>query len=71
MQNSTSIKIPKKYEHMIDEVYHDSDGYWVILNKGFHDPQWDVHSIHEDTQKEVLGKIRDIEPCSCEECKNK
>ena len=32
MNNQINIKIPKKYQERIMEIYHDEDGYWVILN---------------------------------------
>lgn len=35
MDNKTNIKIPKKYEKRIKEIYHDEDGYWVCLNFGW------------------------------------
>lgn len=34
MKNETRIKVPKKDQDRIKEIYHDDDGYWVNLNKG-------------------------------------
>ena len=61
MKNSTTIKIPKKYQHMIDEVLKDQDGYWVYLKDGYYSPTLDCGTIHEDTIKDVLKEIRKIE----------
>ena len=33
LRNSTSLKIGKKYEGAISEVFKDSDGYWIYLNE--------------------------------------
>lgn len=70
MKNSTTIKVPKKYQHMIAKIYHDEDGYWCITAKGFQAASVDrgCHTIHEDTQQEILGHIRMIEPCDCKQC---
>lgn len=69
MKNTTSIKIPKKYQHMIELVEHDSDGYWAYTNNGFYFPSMECHTAHEWNQKDLLEKIRDIEKCECHECK--
>lgn len=68
MKNQTTIIIPKKYQHMIDEIYHDSDGYWCYTAYGFYSPYMDCHTIHEDTQADILSRVRGIEPCDCDEC---
>lgn len=68
MKNNTSMKIPKKYHAMIDEIVKDSDGIWVYTAKGFYSPEMSCHTIHEDTQAEVLRVIRGISPCNCVEC---
>ncbi len=72
MINRTNIIIPKKYEKCIDEIFKDSDGYWCYLSLGYtnpDEPYGGLHSIHEDSQKELLSKIRNNEECQCEECK--
>lgn len=69
MINSTTIRVPEKYKGRIDEIFHDSDGYWCYLKHGW---CWDdpgLHIIHEDTQKEVLRCIRETKRCNCIECK--
>ena len=74
MKNDTNIKVPKKYHHMIEEIYQDSDGYWAVTSEGYYaagtDPCPGLHTIHEDTHKEILEQIRMIKPCDCDECKN-
>jgi hypothetical protein len=69
MKNSTKIKIPKKYEPMLDEVYHDSDGYWAYSKDGFYFHDMDCHTAHEDSQKALLDVISSLKPCDCEDCK--
>ncbi len=71
MINLTSIKVPKKYHEMIEEIFHDSDGYWCYTERGYQAAGTDrgLHVIHEDTHREVLDQIRQIEPCDCEYCK--
>ena len=67
IDNNTNIKIPKKYQDRIKEIYHDEDGYWVILNKGWFCEDYGLHTIHEDTQQDILRCIRETE--SCDYCK--
>ncbi|MBD8045832.1 hypothetical protein [Clostridium faecium] len=68
MKNTTSIKVPKKYHLMIDEIFYDSDGYWAYSSKGYMFNLSDSHTAHEDTQKELLDAIRTLKPCNCSEC---
>lgn len=68
MKNSTSIKIPQKYQPMIKEIYHDCDGYWAYSEDGFYFETMDCHTAHEDTQKQLLEVIRSLAPCNCEDC---
>lgn len=69
MKNCTKIKVPKKYQDRIQEIYHDSDGYWCILNRGWYWDDYSLHVIHEDTQAQVLRCIRETEPCDCPYCR--
>lgn len=71
MKNRTKIKVPKKYEHMIEEIFHDSDGYWAYSNPGFEFEEMQCHTAHEDTQSRLLSVIRSLRPCECDECKTK
>lgn len=68
MKNSTTIKIPKKYQAMISEVYKDSDGYWAYSEDGFMFTDTECHTAHEDTHKDLLRVIRSLAPCDCYEC---
>lgn len=67
MKNATTIKVPKKYEHMIEEIWTEDDGwfgnglsYWVSIADGFYSPEMYSHTLHESTQKEILRLIRGI-----------
>ncbi len=68
MKNNTSIKIPNKYKHMIDEVYKDSDGYWAYSKDGYRFISTDSHTAHGYTQAEFLDDIRSLAKCDCSEC---
>lgn len=60
MINHTKMRVPKKYEHMIEEIIKDVDGYWIHLAEGFYSPETGTHTIHEGTQKDALACIRNI-----------
>lgn len=71
MKNSTSIKVPKKYQPMVEDIYKDSDkGYWCYANKGYYfsDMDYGVHIIREDTQRQVLDMIKSLRLCECDDC---
>lgn len=68
MINETSIRVPKKYEERVQEIFHDEDGYWLYLNRGWHSDDYGLHVIHEDTQADVLKMLRWTEPCDCDWC---
>lgn len=68
MKNNTTIKVPKKYQRMIDEIDKDMDGYWVYTRKGYYSPDTGTHTIHEYTQHETLKMVRNLQPCDCEKC---
>ena len=42
--------------------------YWVSLMPGFVDTSTEMHLIHEDTIREVLERIKHVEPCACTQC---
>lgn len=48
------------------------DGYWVMLKAGFadlaFDPHYPTHTIHEWTIKDLLSRMKQVEPCRCKEC---
>lgn len=69
MKNSTKIRVPKKYQERVREIYQDSDGYWCYLNRGWYWEDWGLHTIHEDTQKRILECIAATKKCDCNYCK--
>jgi hypothetical protein len=70
MNNKTNIKVPKKYQNMIDEIYKDSEGYWAYSKSGFYFGHMGngCHTAHEYSQSELLTVIRSLKPCECEKC---
>ena len=64
------MKIPKKYQNIIYEIYHDEDGWWCVLNRGWCYDQQSQHVIHEDTKKDILQCIKRTEKCNCSDCVN-
>lgn len=58
--NPTSLVIPKKYQHMIEQVSHDIDGWFVYLRDGYISPSTGCHTIHEYTKSDTLKEIRRI-----------
>ncbi len=72
LRNSTSLKIGKKYESAISEVFKDSDGYWIYLNYGYISTETQCGTIHEYTladlrkQLKTIRKIEDKDLCKYE-----
>lgn len=66
MKNTTNVKVPKKYQNRIVELYHDEDGYWCYMEAGYYAGGMgsydECHTIHEDTVSELLYQIRRIMP---------
>ena len=62
MNNKTKIKIPKKYEKYIIEVWYEGedDGYWANLYECCLCEDTDSHLVHEWTQKDFLRSLRSI-----------
>lgn len=60
--NKTTIKIPKKYHEFIEEVFQDSDGYWIHVKNEFTlaNTDFNVQIVKCDTQKQVLEEVRYI-----------
>lgn len=54
--------IPKGKREAIAEAYHDSDGYWIYLKDGWNADRmdWNCHTIHEDTIKDLRYQIAGI-----------
>ena len=68
MLNRTTLKVPKKYQPMINEIWQEDDGfsehgpsYWVAIADGYWSPDMQCRTLHESTQKEILMLIRNIE----------
>ena len=59
--NNTTIKIPKKYQHMLEEVDQDDDGYWAYAREGYIFPEMGCRTAHEYTQKDLLAMIRTLQ----------
>lgn len=55
--------VPKSKQDAIKEAYHDSDGYWIILNEGYHASRIDygARTISQDTLSELRYQIAGIE----------
>lgn len=70
MRNETTVKIPKKYQPMLDEAFHDSDGYWAYTKNGYRFDATESHTAHGYTQAEFLQDIRSLSVCDCDECKS-
>lgn len=65
MKNLTNIKIPKKYQPYITEVWYErDDGYWADLIECCICRDTDCHFVHEDTVKEFLRSLQSIEVMS-------
>ncbi|CAM4303900.1 antirestriction protein ArdA [Jeotgalicoccus halotolerans] len=70
MKNFTGMKIAKKYEAGIEEIYKDIDGVWAHAAAGYYFESMDTHTAHEDNQKDLYKVIQTLAPCDCEECEN-
>lgn len=55
--------VPKSKRAAVREVYHDSDGYWICLNPGYHASRTDTgcRTIHEDYISDLKYQIAGIE----------
>lgn len=62
MKNSTNIKIPKKYQPYITEVWYEGqeDGYWADLLECCICDDTETHFVHEWTQKDFLKSLQSI-----------
>ena len=57
-----------KTDKRIQNIEHDSDGWWIYLKPGFVVRDERTHAIVEDTKRGALDKMRLVEPCACAEC---
>ena len=63
MINRTNLRISeKKYGKIIDEIMHDSTGYWIWLNENYYSTETGCQTIHEYTQKDALAQLKTIKP---------
>jgi len=63
MENSTNIRIPKKYEKYIKEVWSEQgtgDGYWADLIECCMCWDTECHFVHEWTVKDFLKSLQSI-----------
>lgn len=71
MKTTHSKTIQRKVEadKRFDEYsYSPYKGHWVYTAKGYCHSYSGLHTIHEDTAGETLRAMRNVKPCSCEEC---
>ncbi len=53
--------IPKRALPAVQDAWHDSDGYWVMLREGWHvEDYFAEHTIHEDTLAEIKAVAKRI-----------
>ena len=62
MTNKTNVKVPKKYQSMIEliEYEEENEGYWLYSNEGYIIGSTGCHTSSVDTQKQLLEEIRTI-----------
>ena len=70
MNNTTNIKVPKKYQHMLDTIEFEpaEGGYWAYAKEGYEFGCMTAHTAHEYNQKDMLDAIRTLRECECHEC---
>lgn len=73
MINSTNIRIPKKYEKYISEVWSETstgDGYWADLIECCLCEDTESHYVHEWTVKDFLKSLQSISVMSIDRYHN-
>lgn len=61
MRNETNMKIAKKYQPFIREIWYEGeDGYWASLKECCICDDTESHYVHEDTQKRFLKSLQSI-----------
>lgn len=58
MVNTSDVKVPKKYQHMLKEVYKDQDGYWGHCEEGYISSDTECGIIHEYSKSEFRSALR-------------
>ena len=69
MVNETNIKVPKKYQNMIEAIEYDGWYYSCYSNKGYRFEATGAHTAIEERQSDMLSSIRSLEICECKDCK--
>ena len=69
MKNTTKVRVPKKYENVIEEVWYEGreDGYWASLKECCICWDTECHFVHEWNVKDFLQSLKSIEIMSEEE----
>lgn len=73
MNNSTNIRIAKKYHNVIEEVWSEQstgDGYWASLKECCLCEDTGCHFVHEWTVKDFLKSLQSITIMSQDEYNN-
>lgn len=52
----------------IQNIEHDSDGWWIYLKPGFVVRDERTHAIVETRKRDALDKMSLVVPCNCAEC---
>lgn len=52
----------------IQNIEHDTGGWWIYLKPGFVVRDERTHAIVEDRKRDALDKMFLVEPCQCAEC---
>ena len=63
------MSIPKKYEDRVREMFHDDDGWWIYLKRGWRQGDNLCHTLHEDTKTRLMQELRNTKRCDCDYCK--
>lgn len=61
------MRIPKAYQHMVEEYYQEPYNCVINLKPGYI-YLGEMHSVMEDTWKQAIAGLAEVEPCDCAEC---
>lgn len=53
--------VPKRLVGAIREAYHDSDGYWIMLEDDYMDTHMNAHVIHGETINQLREDLQNVE----------
>lgn len=48
----------------VEEVNHDSDGWWVYVRQEWYSDEMECRTIHEDTASACLAQLRSLVPAN-------